>query len=268
MPVIPGNAQHRGKREQQQDSFGFSDIEDTNFVKHGGVLAVLADGMGGISYGKDAGKLAVKTILNSYSGKNVADSVHQSLYRAVIEANENIYNLSEQMNIPGNIGTTLIAVVIWSNQLYWISVGDSRIYLLRNNQLTQLTTDHIYKRKLLRDVADDKITKTEADNHPERNSLTSYLGLPEVTEIDQNVKPLLLCNKDRVVLCSDGLYRSLTVDDITNTYNESPQLTAEMLVELTLQRNLSNQDNASVVIMEYLDKKPSILKRIPKWFGF
>ncbi|KJU84112.1 serine/threonine protein phosphatase [Candidatus Magnetobacterium bavaricum] len=131
-----------------------------------------------------------------------------------------------------------------------------------------MTTDHIYKRKLLRDVADDKITKAEADNHPERNSLTSYLGLHEITEIDQNVRPLALCNKDRVILCSDGLYRSLTEDDIINTYNESPQLTAEMQVELTLQRDLDNQDNVSVVIVEYLDKKPSILKRIPKWFGF
>ena len=69
MQIIPGNAQHIGSRKEQQDDFGFSDIDNVTFINHGGVLAVIADGMGGLARGREASLIAKQTMLQEYDRK-------------------------------------------------------------------------------------------------------------------------------------------------------------------------------------------------------
>lgn len=267
--VIPGNAQHKGNRDQQQDSFGISNLEDREFVSYGGALAVLADGMGGMSHGKNASQTAVKTMLNSYAGKHKEEGISKALYRSLLEANAGVLEIASEMNEPGQVGTTFAAAVVHLNMLYWISVGDSRIYLLRNNRLIQLTADHTYEKELLRDAANGMICKDDAKRNPDRHVLTSYLGLAGLDEIDRNIRPFLLRHNDKILLCSDGLYKSIMEDEIIENINGSPQSSSERLVDYVISRNYRNQDNVSVVILDYRERaetRPSLIEKISKWF--
>ncbi len=248
MQVSPGNCQHIGARSSQQDAFGFSDKDDQVFVAHGGVLAVVADGMGGMAYGGEASHIAVQTFLRSYMAKLVDDSVPVALLQALGDANQAVVNLSQDVG-EEDVGTTLVAAVVHDNALHWVSVGDSRLYLLRTGKLTQLTQDHVLAIELDRDAANGVISLEEAQSHPERPALTSFLGRPELDLIDQNPQPVALLDYDRVLLCSDGFYAALEDKEITDCLNGDAQMLTEELVSLVLAKERLGQDNLTVAIL-------------------
>jgi serine/threonine protein phosphatase PrpC len=248
MIVCPGNYQQIGARSSQQDAFGFSDKDDLAFVDHGGVLAVVADGMGGMAYGGEASHLAVRTFLRAYMAKQADEPVPKALLRAIAEANQVVTDFSFQLG-GENIGTTLVAAVIHNDALHWVSVGDSRLYLWRNSQLTQVSEDHIYANDLYRAAANGYISREEAKNHPEIRSLTSYLGITSLDLIDHNPQPFPIFVGDRLLLCSDGLYAALQESEIAPLFNQEAQQTAEELVALVLAKDLPDQDNLTVAIL-------------------
>ena len=256
MRIIPGNAQDIGRRKEQQDDFGFSDIENSNMVLHAGVLALLTDGMGGLSLGREAGQLAKITMLMEYEKKSNEETIPQALERSLVAANEAVLQLAQGEGLEGEIGTTLVAAVIKDYDLYWISVGDSHLYLFRDGRLHQLNADHNYAQRLAHMVAAGTINKDEAENHVDRKALTSYLGLAHLTEVDQNLKPFPLENGDRVLLCSDGLYGTLTEDEIASSLLKGPQEAAENLVEQVLAKQRHHQDNVTVAILACEDDHP------------
>jgi len=249
--ILPGNAQHIGSREEQQDSFGFTDIYDEDFVREAGALCVLADGMGGMKGGKDASGIAVKAFLNSYSLLSKDLPIEKRLYISCFSANDEICEYAENHEIKDMVGTTLVAAVIKDNNLYWLSVGDSRIYLFEENSLIQLTTDHVYAKELDQKVNRGEISIDEAKSHPERNSLTSFLGLEEITEIDVGHRQGTLRKGSKVILCSDGVYGSLHYDDIQTIVASSSdsQEACDVLVRSVLNKNKPYQDNITVAIM-------------------
>lgn len=248
MIVLPGNCQHIGARSSQQDAFGFSDKDDLAFVAHGGVLALVADGMGGMAHGGEASHTAVRTFLQSYMGKSTDETVPIALQRALDEANQAVIALAYQAD-EEDVGTTMVAAVIHGNALHWVSVGDSRLYLWRDRHLTQLTEDHIYANDLDRDAANGNISRADAENHPERRSLTSYLGLTSLDLIDHNPKPFPLFVRDRLLLCSDGLYVALMESDIAPLFNRDTQQTAEDMIALVLAKTRPGQDNLTAAIL-------------------
>ncbi|MCH1625696.1 PP2C family protein-serine/threonine phosphatase [Ferdinandcohnia quinoae] len=249
-PIIPGNAQHIGARTEQQDAFGFSDIADEAFISKYGVLAVLADGMGGLQGGKEASYLAVQTFLDQYLNSSEIDSIPEKLEAALIRANETVLQFARENKLEGKVGTTLIASVIFMNQLYWLSVGDSRIYLKNGETLTQLTKDHIYANELDEKASTGEITLEEALNDPQRESLTSFLGLETVDEMDITTNPIRLHKGDSVILCSDGLYGTITNQEILDALHTlSTQLAAEKLIEIVRSKQKPNQDNATVALL-------------------
>lgn len=250
MIISPGNCQHIGSRSSQQDAFGFSDKDDAEFVAHGGVLAVVADGMGGMSNGGQASHLAVRTFLHAYMTKVDNEPVSTAMLRALNEANQSVISLRHQV-AEERVGTTLVAAVAHDNALHWVSVGDSRLYLWRNEQLTQLSQDHIYANDLDRDAANGYISREDAQNHPERPSLTSFLGLDTLELIDHNPLPFPLLAGDRLLLCSDGLYAALEEVEITPLFEPDAQQTAEDLIALVLTKERPNQDNLTVAILAY-----------------
>lgn len=248
MQISPGNCQHIGARDSQQDAFGFSDKDDLPFLAHGGVLAVVADGMGGMSHGGEASHLTVKIFLQCYMAKLFDEAIPMAMSRALHEANQAVANLSKEVG-EENVGTTLVAAVVYDNALYWVSVGDSRIYLLRQGRLTQLTQDHVLAVELDRDAANGLISLEDAQNHPERPALTSYLGLPELDLIDQNPEPLQLLAGDKVLLCSDGLYAAVDANEIAACSINDSQQWAEVLVATVLSKERPGQDNLTVAIL-------------------
>ncbi|WP_066288191.1 PP2C family protein-serine/threonine phosphatase [Bacillus sp. FJAT-29937] len=250
LTVIPGNAQHIGSRSEQQDSFAFTDIYDHSFINKYGVLAVLADGMGGLIGGKEASFLAVQTFVKHYQEFTCFDSIPDKLVSAIQEANQSVIAFAKQNGLDGGIGTTLIAAVVFKNQLYWLSVGDSRIYLYQNHTVKQLTTDHIYAKELEEKAASGHISWEEAESDPQRESLTSFLGLKEIKELDVTFDPIPLEKGDSIILCSDGLYGSVTNEEMMEACSSLlTQQAADRLIELALKQQKPHQDNATVAIL-------------------
>ncbi|HEX2954295.1 MAG TPA: protein phosphatase 2C domain-containing protein [Bacillota bacterium] len=249
--IIPGNAQHIGSREEQQDAFGFSDLQNTEAIEANGALAVLADGMGGLEKGSEASNLAVRTALAEYSVKPADEPISNALQRVMHIANQAVYEMARQRERVGSIGTTMLMAVIFQGQLYYASAGDSRIYLYRNGRLWQLTTDHVYAYELARMVNNSQISQEEAEGHPDRNALTSYLGLASLTAIDQNLNPLSLQPGDKVMLCSDGLYNVLSAEKMEKALQMDAPLAAETLIQKALTEGYHQQDNMTVAILQY-----------------
>lgn len=258
--IVPGNAQHIGAREEQQDSFLFSDMENLELVSRIGVLAVLADGMGGLLLGKESSNLAVRTFLVEYCSKTPEETIEDELLRAAQVANAAVFDMASRANLAWNTGTTLVAAVVDLDELFWISIGDSRIYLFRDNSLTQLNQDHNYANELKIQVEEGLLSQEEADKHPERNALTSYLGMDYLREIDHSVKPVSLKAGDRILLCSDGLYGVLSPEEIIEGLALPAQEAAELLLNKTLVKNHPYQDNITVVILVCEELSNSIEK--------
>jgi protein phosphatase len=151
-------------------------------------------------------------------------------------------------------GTTIVTAVILGNHLYWAAAGDSRIYILRNQQITQVTRDHNYSLLLEKDVEAGKITQEEALIHPQREALISYLGSGDVPLIDTNRTPIALEHGDMVLLCSDGLYKSLSDEEIRaivwHFYGDIKE-GAKRLPLIAFETGSGAKDNTSVVLMQY-----------------
>jgi serine/threonine protein phosphatase PrpC len=259
-----GAAQHIGERDEQQDAYGyrkFGPLNSGHSVHDGAagaaaepahsVLAVLADGMGGFAMGQEAGLLAVETMLSVYEPPAAFASHPLALEDAVLLAAEAVWELARSHELEWHVGTTLVAVVIEGQELYYLSVGDSRIYLFRDGELHRLTHDHIYANRLFERVQAGEMTLGEAISHPERDLLTSYLGLPELVELDANQEPLRLQPGDLVLLCSDGIYGELSEPLLEQTAGLEAQQTADFLVRHVIRQGRKYQDNASIVVISY-----------------
>ena len=252
--IDPGCAQHIGLRREQQDSFGFSDFKDEELVENTGVLAVLADGMGGMDLGKEASAAAVKTMLEVFSNKSLTESAPQVLIRAAGISNSVVRDIADIRGTGVRVGTTLLAAVVSGSGLFWLSVGDSRIYAYREGALEQLTEDHIYERELEEEVLSGRMTKEEAAAHPEKDHLISYIGIEKLELVGRNTESFSLGYGDMILLCSDGLYRALSDNEIAavmGKYRHDPQAAAEQLVNNTIRKRLDYQDNVTVVILKY-----------------
>src|SRR5262245_2294634 len=125
MPLTyrPGNAQHVGARDAQQDAFALSDLADAAFAAHGGVLAVVADGMGGLAHGAAASQTATRALLASYLAKPPEQGVTAALAAAVRRANREVAALAGIAGGEGSLGSTLAAVVLHRGALHWASLG-------------------------------------------------------------------------------------------------------------------------------------------------
>lgn len=250
LKIVPSNYQHLGDRDRQEDAFAYSDFADPDLVKKKGVLAVVADGMGGLENGDRASQLAVSVFLQEYSTLESAGALDQFLRKAISRANYAVFDLAfDQYGREISLGTTLVAVIIHDGMMHWISAGDSLIYLFRNGCLKQLNREHIYANQLNMEVENGIISKKEADMHPERGYLTSYLGLPELCEVDGSPEPLPLKPGDKVLLCSDGLTNTMSDRELTATLNRNTGDPAEELVEKALGKKEKHQDNITALVL-------------------
>jgi len=249
MRIRPGNAQHQGARDSQQDSFGFSDLEDRGFTSHAGCLGVVADGMGGMAHGGAASATAVQAVLREYAAKTPEESIQDALERAVRRANEAVVALAEAAGAPREVGTTLAAAVVHGTEMHWISVGDSRVYLCRRGRLTQVTVDHVYAADLDARLADGEISAERAQTDPDRDALTSHLGQTTLGAIDRSAAAFPLLEGDRIVICSDGIYRALSAAELAAPVAKPPQDACEALVASVVAKQLAKQDNMTVIVL-------------------
>lgn len=248
-----------GARGSQQDSFGFGDINDGAFLAHGGFVAVVCDGMGGMEHGDLASRTAVRTFLDAYLKKTPQESIPAALERSVREANERVLDLARTLGSAEGMGTTLVAAALLEpvgrdREMYFISVGDSGLFFVNEGKLQMVNRPHIFANLLEDAVSRGAISKEQALLHPEREALTSFIGLSVLEEIDRNLEPWPMGPGNTILLASDGLFKTLTVGQMLETLGGPPQRWAEALVARTLEQGYEHQDNVTVLAVTVEEK--------------
>lgn len=241
-PVISiGSAQILGRRNEQEDCFSTVTTES-------GIMAVLADGMGGYSNGKIASNVAVNTYADAFTKAENIYPVEEFLMDTARLSNMRIY---ERGN-GEKIGTTLVVVVVSEDYLYWASVGDSAIVLFRNNELINLNKKHVFESVLEEKYISGKISKEEMMNNSKKKRLTNYMGHKGFKDIEVNEKAIQLRPGDKVILCSDGVYNSINEIELERALMKKikPSAASEEIMGMIREKNLVKQDNATIVILE------------------
>lgn len=245
-----GNAQHIGTRSRQEDSFGFSDLSDKQQLAQRGICAVLSDGMGGLSSGREVSELAVSRTLEFFKDLRGEVAVWQQMKEFVSNLCGEVFNLYGRDGKAG-AGATLVAAIFYENRLYWCTAGDSRLYLFRGGRLYQLNEDHDYKNRLLSRYIRGEAALEEALGHPQRDALTSYLGCPFMEEIDANHLGFVLQNKDKILMVTDGIYNALTEEEMTERMRKEPQEACGRMVNDAASKKLPGQDNMTAMAVSY-----------------
>lgn len=236
-----------GKRDYQEDSFGLLDERDLGLDRGEHAVLLVADGMGGHVGGAIASDLLCKTFVKAYprSSGPIVDRLRDCLETA----NAAIAAAVAENPALDSMGSTLVAAVVASEGLHWISVGDSPLWLFREGQLERLNADHSMAPVLAELVAAGRMTAEQAARHPSQHTLRSVVMGDEMPLID--VSSRLLEQGDRVVLASDGL---LTLDeqeiaDILKKTRDAPLGdSAAALIQAVEGAGHPYQDNVTVLL--------------------
>jgi len=224
------------------------------------LLAVVADGIGGHQAGEVAAEIAIKTITEVVSASQ-AENPPEILAQAFIQANERINRAAAARSGQHGMGTTCVAAWVLGRRLYAASLGDSRLYLLRNGQLRQLTTDHTWVQEA---VEAGVLTSEQARRHPNARIVRRYLGSPKTERPDLRIRLLAgesdtqaearqgmrLHAGDRLLLCTDGLSDLVEDADIARILQQSASL--ERVLDDLIQRanDQGGRDNITAVALE------------------
>lgn len=244
-----------GNRKYQQDAVYVSPGRKLAANKKTRVMAVVCDGMGGMADGGKASQTAIRMMMQGFQKIERMPIVDIPLFfrHGIINIDRTIHNLSREDGRSS--GTTMAAVITEDNALYWASVGDSRIYIIRNGQIKQVTRDHNYWLCLQERVANGQMTGEEAVAQRQKEALISFLGIGNVSLMDINAQPFEMQYGDIVMLCSDGITKTLGDDQICNIITNdivSMEDKAKTLVNAAVTGNTHSQDNTSVAILQYV----------------
>lgn len=201
---------------------------------------VVADGMGGAQAGEVASQMLVETV-KDFLSQSPPPYDEKILSQAILLANSKILSLARQNANYHGMGTTATILSLDDKKAYFAHVGDSRIYQLRNNFLTQLTQDHSYVETLVRR---GEITPEEARVHPMKNVLTQAVGAVENIFVD--TANFQIESGDTFLLCTDGLTNMVDDDSIKNILQSAPN-PADALIDAAL--NAGGRDNISVIVV-------------------
>jgi protein phosphatase len=233
---------HPGAQRPNNEDFVGAYVPSPDSDEAGlGALFVLADGMGGHASGEVASRIAVETLVKSWASSAIGPA-HQAIRSAVRSANAAVFAASLDQAHSG-MGTTVVALTIAGNEVHVGHVGDSRAYLVRGRQCTQLTSDHSRVAEMLRMRL---ITPEQAATHPARAQLTRSLGATPSVRVDVNNS--LLERHDSLILCSDGLWDLVSKSEIAALTVKRPAAeAAQTMLDLALERGAP--DNVTVVVV-------------------
>lgn len=223
-----GTATARGRRDTNEDAMVVN-----------GAFCAIADGIGGLQNGEVASALALETINAAFA----KDSTIAGLLRACAQAND---ALQRSTDGDATLGTTVTALAGTDDLgLVVVNVGDSRLYRLRGGRLELLTRDHTVTADMVRE---HELNAEDAESHPHRKVLSRAVGVGTTVEVDYS--GVQRRPGDRFLLCTDGLYDSLSFDDLKAALapDSSPQQSADQLVAQALAKD--PEDNLTAVVID------------------
>ena len=227
----------RGGRESNEDRMGYCYTRESS-------VFVLADGMGGHPEGEVAAQIALQTVsaLFQRQAKPALKDVSAFLSAALLAAHHQILRYSSDKGMLDSPRTTLVVAVLQGGHVSWVHCGDSRLYVVRAGELLTRTRDHSYME--LRNIP----AGMEHINH---NVLFTCLGSPTKPIYDLT-GPVPLEQGDRILLCSDGLWGTLSDEEITQEMaRQSVSQSVPELVEQALRKAGASSDNVTVLALEW-----------------
>jgi protein phosphatase len=238
-----GGISHVGGRANNEDAILIHELAPAQDLPAGGWVLAVADGMGGAADGEVASSLAIETLQSVFTQGPPTDAA-LALKQAYRQANEAVFAAGAQGD--DRPGTTLVSAVVRGKYVTIANVGDSRAYLMRANQLTQITQDHSV---VAEQVAAGTLSPEEERTSPQRNMLTAAIGTqPQLERRLPAIYELVLLPEDRLLLCSDGFYDVLESDDYLQLMSgEDAHTSAVALTDLATQRRTT--DNVSAVVL-------------------
>ena len=247
--IAVGAATDVGGRTANEDAILVAELPPVGSgpgAAEGGHLLAVADGMGGHQRGEVASRIAIQTVERAFAEDPGADP-HTLLKQTFRKANAAIFAGGSAAGEANMMGTTLVVCATRGKYATIASIGDSRAYLVRANQLTQVTQDHSL---VAQQLADGQITSEQAKDSPHRNILTHALGHRERLHSSMpSVFELTLLPEDRLLLCSDGFYDVVEDREFVSILLEhEPQAAVDRLVALAKERGTT--DNVSAVVLE------------------
>lgn len=246
-----------GDRPHQEDAVYISNADDSSGGSVNRILAVVCDGMGGMTNGGLASATAIQMIKDAFEQVKREKTVNipNFLISGIRSIDKTVYEIPKE-NDRGS-GTTMVAVIIEDNRLYWASVGDSRIYIWHDGKIRQVSKDHNYMMRLQEMVNQGLLSQEDADSNRQKEALISFLGIGDVSLMDVNTEPFEMQDGDIVLLSSDGMTRVLPEEQIADILKEdiSVQEKAEKLVETSVNINVRLQDNTTVAVLQYQETK-------------
>jgi serine/threonine protein phosphatase PrpC len=231
-------------RTENQDSFGI--------INHGYIqIFVVADGMGGVQGGKIASTMAVELLTSQVT--TISELSISALQSLILDVHRQIYERSQiEANLSG-MGTTLVGLAFDKEKVFFFNVGDSRLYYLKNGEISQLTTDHTVVNELLHSGA---ITEEQASNHPVSHMLTRSLGASPDLLVDCIEYTKKLEVGDRFLLCSDGLHGLVGDQDLLKVSEANSQEKAVANL-IALANEKGGKDNITSLIVEVCNSSPN-----------
>ncbi|MCM1172162.1 MAG: protein phosphatase 2C domain-containing protein [Clostridium sp.] len=237
-----------GMRDEQQDSvevYSFNDF----------TIAVVCDGMGGSNGGAVASDLAAKHFVEYTREAYPMRNIWLCLKSIAMEIDKEVYDLRGNKGERLGAGTTLAGIIIDENELHWLSIGDSRIYIERNGMVASVTRKHNYQLYLDEQLRLGQISREAYERNLEKAEyLISFVGYGNVSLMDINTDVFKLLENDKILVCSDGLYRSMPEEQIVEilTKEQSAERIANIFLGVLKDKNSPYQDNASAIVIKYL----------------
>ena len=231
----------KGGRQLNEDRMGYSYTRSS-------CILLLADGMGGHPEGEVAAQLALQAMSAMYqkqANPEIAD-IPAFLTAAVMAAHRQIIKYAIEKGMLDTPRTTVVAAIVQNGTASWVHCGDSRFYMVRKGQLVVRTRDHSYLEQPPKGHSPAKLAA-----HQNRNILFTCLGSPAKPVFDM-AGPVPLQQGDKILLCSDGLWGTLSDDEIVHEIGQGVVGEAVPdMVEMALQRAGATSDNVTVIALEW-----------------
>jgi PPM family protein phosphatase len=229
--------------------------EDSFFVKANYEnlpdIFVIADGMGGHNAGEIASKTAAEftgeVLVNTPGALTDADRIESDIVNAMEKANQKVFEMSKAKSENSGMGTTLIVSIVYGRKLYIGHIGDSRVYIIKNDTIRKITSDHSLVEELLKSGT---LTKEEAENHPKKNIITRAIGCSVVIDVDSYEQEVE--NGDVILMCTDGLTNMINENQIKDIIEKENDLSI-VCDNLIMKANENGGEDNTTVILFRID---------------
>ncbi len=241
-----------GARDYQEDAYMVSQLGDTSNGESC-ALVVMADGMGGHAAGNVASNMVIATFNKTFQSNFPTDKISESLTESLNRSNDQIRTSVKETPALRGMGCTMVSAYLQDDKLYWVSVGDSHLYLIRDREITKYNADHSYGAYL--DMMKEQGMEIEEQAGMSRNMLMSAMTGEEISSIDVSEKPIKMRPGDRIIVASDGL------DTLGNgaviqysSWSATAKECVYALLKAVEDANKINQDNTTLIVVDIKER--------------